>query len=65
MRNKVWGWDISTIVHRDVDDELAPDLIIRVRPSLQHCAYSKINYRRYQYFLLVARSRTGRPIEGD
>ena len=32
MRNEVWGWDIPAIVQREIDDVLAQDLIIQVRP---------------------------------
>ncbi|KAH9162591.1 kinase-like domain-containing protein [Lactarius sanguifluus] len=30
VRNEVWGWDISAIVHHDIDDELARDLVTRL-----------------------------------
>lgn len=30
VRNEVWGWDISAIVHHDIEDELARDLVTRL-----------------------------------
>lgn len=41
MRNEVWGWDLDAIVKREIDDELAQDLVIRVRHSLEPHAYEK------------------------
>ncbi|KAF8256546.1 kinase-like domain-containing protein [Lactarius quietus] len=30
VRNEVWGWDIPAIVSRDIDDELAQDLVTQL-----------------------------------
>ena len=59
MRNEVWGWDLSAIVHHDIDDELARDLVTRVRPSLEPFFYRRVRHSP------VARSGTRRSIECD
>lgn len=34
MKNEVWCWDIPSIVREDIEDELAQNLVTKVRVAL-------------------------------